>query len=59
MTKAKMNAKRGFVWRVYDILNNGRIIREFKTERSAVDFAHKKSIYYEVRKVKVILFELS
>lgn len=54
-----MSTEWGFVWRVYDMLNNGRMIREFKTERSAVNFAHKKSIYYEVRKVKVILFELS
>lgn len=45
--------KDGFVWRVYDMYNNGRFVKEYKSEKSAIDFAQRKSIYYEVRKVYV------
>lgn len=45
--------KDGFVWRVYDMYNNGHFIKEYKSEKAAINFAQHKSIYYEVRKVYV------
>lgn len=45
------------VFRIYDMLSNGRFIKEYKTEQSALNYAERHSIYYEVRSVDVAYIE--
>ena len=46
--------KHKIVWRIYDMFNNGRFIKEFTKKEAAEKYAIKHSIYYEVRCVNKV-----